>query len=138
MGESYLEERRKALEEAFYHKKNRELMAKIKTDLDAELHRDTLKKATGIDDDELLQRVLDVGVNVETLAAMSVAPLVLVAWADGNIDQREQEAIIAGAEQAGLGVDSAAHELLLGWLKEKPDENIQTTHAPARHSRRYH
>ena len=122
MGESYLEERRKALEEAFYHKKNRELMAKIKTDLDAELHRDTLKKATGIDDDELLQRVLDVGVNVETLAAMSVAPLVLVAWADGNIDQREQEAIIAGAEQAGLGVDSAAHELLLGWLKEKPDE----------------
>ena len=125
MSESYLEERRKALEDAFYIKKNRELMAKIKEDLDAEQHRDTLKKATGIDDDGILQRVLDLGVNVESLAAMSLAPLVLVAWADGNIDEREQKAITAGAEQAGLAVNSAAHALLLGWLKEKPDETFQ-------------
>ena len=125
MSESYLEARRKALEEAFYIRKNQELMAKIKEDLDAEQHRDTLKQATGIDDDDILQRVLDLGVNVESLAAMSLAPLVLVAWADGNIDEREQKAITAGAEQAGLAVDSAAHTLLLGWLQEKPDEAFQ-------------
>jgi len=125
MRESYLEERRMALEEAFYNKKNRELMAEIKDDLDAEQQRDTLKKATGVDDDGILQRVLDLGVNVESLAAMSLAPLVLVAWADGNIDEREQKAITAGAEQAGLAVGSAAHTLLLGWLREKPDETFQ-------------
>ena len=125
MSESYLEDRRKALEEAFYIKKNRELMNKIKEDLNAELHRDELKKVTGIDDDDILQRVLDIGVNVESLAAMSLAPLVLVAWADGNIDGREKKAIIAGAERAGLAADSAALALLLGWLEEEPDETFQ-------------
>ena len=122
---SYLEERGKALEDAFFANKDRELMAKLKEDLDAGKNRQALKDATGIQQDDVLDRILALGVNGESLAAMSIAPLVLVAWADGKIDAQERKAIISGAEQAGLETGSHAHQLLLSWLSDQPDDTLQ-------------
>ena len=79
-----IEERGKALEEAFFAKKNKELLQQVKQDLDSAKQREALKTATGIAEDEVLDKILAIGVNAESLAAMSIAPMVLVAWADGR------------------------------------------------------
>lgn len=118
------EERGKALEDAFFAKKNRELLDKVKQDLDAKEQRNALKEATGITEDDMLDRLLATGVNSESLAAMSIAPLVMVAWADGSIDTKEHEAIASGAEKAGIKPGSMASQLLQGWLTEKPDDSL--------------
>ena len=102
--------------------KNRELLEKVKQDLDATTQRAALKEATGIAEDDMLDRLIGTGVRAESLAAMTLAPLVLVAWADGSIDTKEHEAIASAAEKAGIKAGTMAYQLLQGWLAEKPDE----------------
>ena len=58
-------------------------------------------------------------------AALSIAPLVLVAWADGSISGKERDAILAGAAQAGIKADTVAAQLLDGWLSDKPDASLE-------------
>lgn len=123
------EERGKALEDAFFAKKNRELLEQVKQDLDVAAHRSELKDATGITEDDMLDRILTTGVNAESLAAMSIAPLVLVAWADGSISTKEHEAVASGAEKAGIKTGSTAYQLLQGWLTEKPDDSLMSVWA---------
>ncbi len=120
-----LEDRGKALEDAFFAKKNRELLDKVKQDLDAANARGELKDATGITEDDMLDRILATGVNSQSLAAMTIAPLVLVAWADGSIDTKEHEAIASAAEKAGIQPGTMAYQLLQGWLSEKPDDSLK-------------
>jgi hypothetical protein len=47
-------------------------------------------------------------------------PLVLVAWADGTIDDKERAAVLKAAAEGHVAEGSAGHELLAGWLKQKP------------------
>lgn len=121
------EERGKALEDAFFAKKNRELLEKVKQDLDVKTQRAALKEATGITEDDMLDRLIATGVYAESLAALTIAPLVLVAWADGTIDTKEHEAVASAAEKAGIKAGSMAFQLLQGWLAEKPDESLAET-----------
>jgi hypothetical protein len=125
MTDRYFEDRRKALEFAFFSQRNKELLEKVKQDLDAEHKRGALKQATGIVDDSILDRIIELGVSVESLAALSIAPLVLVAWADGSMSTKERDAILAGAAQAGIKADTVAAQLLEGWLSKKPDTSLE-------------
>lgn len=119
-----LEERGKALEEAFFAKKNKELLAQMKQDLDASTQHAALKQATGIAEDDMLDRILATGINSESLAAMSLAPMVLVAWADGELAADERKAIVSGAVESGIQPDSTAGRLLSGWLTDPPDQSL--------------
>lgn len=119
------EERGKALEDAFFAKKNQELLEQVKKELNVEEQRGALKDAVGITEDDMLDRILSTGVNAESLAALSIAPLVLVAWADGSIDAKEHEAVASGAEKAGIKPDSVAYKLLQTWLAEKPSDDLK-------------
>ena len=119
-----IEERGKALEEAFFAKKNRELLEQVKADLDTKAKRDELKAATGITADSVLDGLIAIGVNAESLAALSIAPMVLVAWADGSIAEKEREAIMSAAEKEGVTSSSTAGKLLDGWLDERPDDDL--------------
>ena len=119
-----IEERGKALEEAFFAKKNKQLMDDFKSELDANTKRDDLKTATGISDDQVLDELLEIGVTADSIAAVSLVPLVLVAWADGSVDAKERDAVLASAQQAGIKADSAAGRVLSGWLDEQPDSGL--------------
>ncbi len=58
------------------------------------------------------------------MAALSLVPLVEVAWADGTLDAKEQSALLAAAEQAGLSKDSASYRLLEEWFRERPSPKL--------------
>ncbi|UPY38704.1 hypothetical protein [Sediminicoccus sp. KRV36] len=120
MSDSILATRRAGLEEAFFARHNEELRQKM-LQADAEKFRkEALIAATGIVDDVVLQRLMQLQIGTGTLAALTLVPMVLVAWTDGSISAEERRAILAGANEAGLKPGGPALELLEAWLHTRP------------------
>lgn len=69
----------------------------------------------------MLDQLLALKIQPEIVAALRIVPLVAVAWADGSLDEKEREAVLAGAKEAGIPADSAAYALLDAWLKRRPE-----------------
>ena len=120
MSDSVLAARRAGLEEAFFARHNEELRQKM-LQADAEkFRREALSAATGIVDDAVLERLMALQIGTGTLAALTLVPMVLVAWADGAISAEERRAVLAGANEAGLADGGPALELLEAWLHLRP------------------
>ena len=75
----------------------------------------------------MLEQLLALGLSGETLAALSLVPLVEVAWADASLDAKEQSAILAAAEQSGLSKNSASYQLLEEWFRQRPSPKLLET-----------
>jgi len=86
-----------------------------------------MKRATGIQDPDLVGDLLELGVRPESLTLMSVAPLVAVAWADGAVQPGERAEILRVAEAKGIVEGSHAHVLLEQWLDAPPGERLLET-----------
>ncbi len=86
---------------------------------DSEATRE-LASASGITDATLLDRLTALGIRAETLAALTLVPLVEVAWADGMMGERERDAILRGASSTGLGEDTWSYRLLRIWTHDRP------------------
>jgi len=119
-----LEERGRALENQFYEKENKEKLAAMKTKMDAQRSRDDLRKASGMTDDAVLDKLVELGMRANTIAALSLVPLIEVAWADGEIQDNERTAILQGAHGKGLEQGTDGYELLQTWLKSRPDSAL--------------
>lgn len=120
MSDSILAARRAGLEEAFFARHNEELRQRMLQGDAEKFRRDALSAATGIVDDEVLARLMSLQIGTGTLAALTLVPMVLVAWADGTISAEERRAILAGAVQAGLSPGSPGLVLLEAWLHTRP------------------
>ena len=84
MSEVTLEERGRALENQFYDKENHDKLAAMKEKLDSQGSKDELRKASGMTDDAVLEKLVALGLRGNTIAALSLVPLIQVAWADGT------------------------------------------------------
>src|SRR5687768_6744800 len=74
MAES-LEERGRALENQFYEKENKEKLSALKGKMDAQRSREDLRKASGMTDDAVLDKLVELGLRANTIAALSLVPL---------------------------------------------------------------
>jgi hypothetical protein len=119
-----LEERGKALENQFFDKENKAKLEALKEKLDTQRTRDELRKASGMSDDSVLDQLVELGLRGNTIAALSLAPLVAVAWADGTVQDNERNAILQGAAGKGLDQGTDGYELLQAWLSKKPGEEL--------------
>ena len=119
-----LEKRGTALEEAFFHRKDADLLDKLRQQRLNEITKDDIAQATGIRDDELLDRLVSMEINLQTLTAVSVIPLVEVAWADGRMEKNERDAVLQAADEAGVPKDGPGYRLLNEWLEDKPDMKL--------------
>jgi hypothetical protein len=120
MPEGVLEDRRRSLEEAFFKKEHERLRDRLRQKQEHEEAREALAEASGLDDQDLLARLAGLGIRAETLAALTLIPLVEVAWADGKIEPRERDAVLRGAESSGIGKDSPSYGLLEIWTRDRP------------------
>jgi hypothetical protein len=111
MPDKALEERRRALERAFFRDESRTPSA---------AERQALEDASGIHEPAILEKLASLGIRAETLAALTLIPLVEIAWADGRMEDREREAVLAGAESTGVAKGSPSHGLLRIWLEDRP------------------
>jgi hypothetical protein len=119
-----LEERGRALENQFYENENKEKLSAMKAKLDAQESREDLRKASGMTDEKVLDNLVELGLRSNTIAALSLVPLIEVAWADGEIQDNERNAILQGAHGKGLEQGTDGYDLLQTWLKSKPTPGL--------------
>lgn len=124
VADNTLEERGRALENQFFDKENKEKIAAMKEKLAAQTTREELRKASGLSDEAVLDKLSELGLRANTLAALSLVPLITVAWADGEIQDNERTQILLSAHAKGLEHGSDGNELLKGWLKHQPSDEL--------------
>lgn len=124
MEQEFLSERRKALEESFFAKRNQELLELLKQEVSKADRRRALQEACGISDDTVLDELLSLNIAPETLAALKLIPLIEVAWADGHLEDRERAAVLAAADAAGVATHTPCRQLLEEWLKSSPSPQL--------------
>jgi tellurite resistance protein len=124
MSDEFFGDRRRALEESFFAKRNQQLLEQLQEQVAAESQRASLSAASGISDPAVLDVLVSFGVEPATLAALSLVPLVQVAWADGTVEPQERAAILQAAEAEGLDKQDAAFQLLERWLQQPPDKSL--------------
>jgi len=124
VSEVTLEERGRALENQFYEKENQQKLAAMKEKLDSQGGKEELRKASGMTDDAVLEKLVALGLRGNTIAALSLVPLIQVAWADGKIQDNERTAILQGAHGKGLEQGTPGYELLQTWLKQQPSTEL--------------
>lgn len=113
-------EREHWLEEEYFGKKNQELIERMREQRSREADRQKMSEIMGINDQEVLEALQDLGYTSETIQLLHIVPLVEVAWAEGGVADREREMIYRIAESRGIQPGSASHEVLSHWLEEKP------------------
>src|SRR5687768_8864299 len=121
-----LRDRGRSLEDEFFRREDARLKAKLKETAEREGARQALAQASGIKSPEIVDRLLALDVRPETVTALSLVPLVEVAWADGSLDDNERRMILERASAGGLTTGSTAHTLLEEWLTRKPDPKLLT------------
>ncbi len=124
MSEVTLEDRGRALENQFYDKENADKLTAMKDKLDSQRSKDDLRKASGMSDDAVLDKLVHLGLRSNTIAALSLVPLIQVAWADGAVQDNERVAILQGAHGKGLEAGTDGYELLETWLKTAPADDL--------------
>ena len=126
MAANLLTDRDAALGDTFFGPQDA-LRKQLRESFGAKDARETLAAVSGIRNEELLRKLVVMGLAGDTLAALSIVPLVAVAWADGRLNPKEREAVLQGAAEAGLGSDSLVYPWLLKWLEERPTASVLRT-----------
>jgi len=116
----------RTLEDEFFRKEDQRFI-QLRRDLQEKaVSREALAKVSGIKNEAILDKLLQLGIRAEVLAALALVPLVEVAWADGSLDDRERREILARAEKSGVAPGSPGHALLQSWLERKPEPKLLT------------
>lgn len=119
-GDEFLGDRRRALEEAFFAKQNEALLQRLRSSETTRQAQEALARATGLTDAAALERLSALGITDATLAALALAPLAIIAWADGHIEDGERREAVAKAAEAGLAREDLARPLFEQWLAAPP------------------
>lgn len=119
-----LEDRGRALEDEFFYKEDKKKIEDMHEKLALQQSREELKKVSGMSDDAVLDKLVGLGLRANTVAALSLVPLIQVAWADGTIQDNEREAILQGAHGKGLDKGSPGYDLLTSWLGKRPADGL--------------
>jgi hypothetical protein len=119
-----LDKHSSALEQGFYKGDAETHREHLRLRAEEEAARIDIAAATGISDHQVLAELTGLGIRVETLTALTLIPLIQVAWADRVMDEREREAVLQGALSVGIESGSASHRLLEIWTLEEPPPDL--------------
>ena len=119
------ERKRRTLENAFFAAKNKELMEQYGKMHTMKETREDLSIATGITNEAILDKFIELDIHPETAASLSLVPLVEVAWADGTIEPEEKIAILKAIDKTTSAKSKELnHKILESWLEQKPDKSL--------------
>jgi hypothetical protein len=116
----------RSLEDSFFLAQDRELLASKAQLAKMAETKEALASVSGIKDQAVLQKLVDINVRPETLAALSAIPLVEVVWADGHVDADERQFVLDFADKQGIAPGTVAHGLLERWLAHRPTDGLLT------------
>lgn len=113
-----------ALIDAFFFEQDQQLLKTFHERMERMDRRAQLSQVCGIHDEAVLDRLVELEITPEELAAMAVVPLVYVAWADRQVQEGERKAILAAAQAAGIQPQEGRYPLLEHWLKKRPGAEL--------------
>jgi len=117
----------RALEDSFFAKENARILQELRAASALEEKKIEFREYLNIESEEVLDALIDLEVEPETLIAFTLVPLVEVAWADGVIQPKEREAILKAAIESGVVDGSPTCTLLRNWLQTPPDPVLLET-----------
>ncbi len=120
MADTSLKDRQHSLEDALCRDETETYRHQLELREKEDDALEDLAAASGISEEAVLRRLAKLGIRVDTLAALTLIPLIEVAWADGKMDAREREAVLFGAESTGISKESPSHGLLRIWIEDPP------------------
>ena len=119
-----LSDLRKAKEEEYFHKKEKELIEKMRQRVLKEQERHDLSEFFLIEDAEILDVLQQLGYSRDTIFLLFLVPVIHVGWIDGQVTEQEREAILEIARQRGLEAGAPAEAMLLDWLNNRPSDEF--------------
>ena len=117
-------ERGRSLEEEYFHRKEREIIEKMRVGAAADEQRRRLGQETGVANDDVLHDLQDLGYTPETVMLLHLVPLIQIAWAEGGITQKERDLIVKAARSRGITAGSPADQQLDLWLTQRPSDEL--------------
>jgi hypothetical protein len=115
------EKRRQTLEDMFFYEQDRRIIEQRAKLQRIKQTKENLARISGIRDEALLEKLMELEIRPETLATLIGIPLIEVAWADGEMDEKERKTLFDYAEKAGLRQQGLDSRIMSAWLKKKPD-----------------
>jgi hypothetical protein len=110
----------RALEEAFFAERDRQLIESLQRKLTMEDKERILASAIGISEARLVSAITNIEAGIPINAAMALLPLVVVAWSDGDVSEKEREAIHKAVSELDIALDPTLHQLFTKWLETRP------------------
>ena len=117
-------ERGRSLEEEYFHRKEREIIEKMRVRAAADEQRRRLGQETGVANDDVLHDLQDLGYTPETVMLLHLVPLIQIAWAEGGVTQKERDLIVKAARSRGITAGSPADQQLDLWLAQRPSGEL--------------
>lgn len=120
-------EDRIAMVDALFAEQDAALIARLKEKSAKHKDAEALRERSGITDDALIQRLMELEITAGTFTAMQMIPLIEIAWADGKMEAAEREAVLKAAADHGISPGTPEQKLLAGWLDRKPSSALLDT-----------
>lgn len=114
-----------ALEDAFFHEVDRKLIERLRAEAAQQRDCEELARQTGLSDETLLKELTSLGVTAESILAIRLVPLVLVAWSDRRVPDQERAAVLNEAHRLGVAENSVPGLLLENWLNNPPRKDLE-------------
>ena len=119
-----LTERSRKSEEDYFRRKEQELIDKLRVRTEEEAHRRGLAESIGLENEQILDVLRELGFDRATVVVLFLVPLLQVAWSDGSIADRERALLLEAAHAHGVKEGTPAHAKLNEWLNAKPPEQM--------------
>ena len=127
MTKDIFRDRERGEEQAYFRQQDARLIAKLRQKAQLSEIAHALAEKLHADEPALLERIQKLGVTLDTGSAFILAPLVEVAWVDGDVSHAERDTILRIAEQRGVAPGSADYHQLLDWLAHRPSDEVFRT-----------
>ena len=127
MAKDIFRDRERGEEHAYFRLQDAKLIAKLRQKAQLSEVAHALAEKLHADEPALLERIRKLGVTLDTGSAFILAPLVEVAWVDGDVSHAERDTILQIAEQRGVAPGSADYHQLLDWLAHRPSDEVFQT-----------
>lgn len=112
------------LERAFFDEHNQKLLGKLRELEQMKETKANLSLVSGIKDEDVLTKLVGLGVKPEIIASLAIIPLIEVAWADGEMSEAERDAVLKAADSGGVSFHPVSKEIIEEWLKQRPDARL--------------
>ena len=120
----FLKSEAQSLEDSFFLEQDRKIAEQLQKIEKMQENKEALRAISGITNDHILDKLVELDVKPKVLAAMTIVPLIQVACADGEVDEEERKALLSLMEKHGIQDGSVGHEMLESWLCHRPEPKL--------------